>query len=77
MMNPVHARNEHHSLGLRQPAWKSSRTGRPLPFGGARAPGTNDKAGSFLNRIRWTSPRTLKECFAPHRHFQYPYLGGA
>ena len=35
------------------------------PFGGARASGTNDKAGSFLNLIRWTSPRTIKECFAP------------
>ena len=47
------------------------------PFGGARASGTNDKAGSFLNLIRWTSPRTIKECFAPHRDFQYPYMGEA
>ena len=44
------------------------------PFGGARASGTNDKAGSFLNLIRWTSPRTLKECFAPDRSFQYPFM---
>jgi 1-pyrroline-5-carboxylate dehydrogenase len=44
------------------------------PFGGARASGTNDKAGSFLNLIRWTSPRTIKECFAPHRDFPYPFM---
>jgi len=44
------------------------------PFGGARASGTNDKAGSFLNLIRWTSPRTIKECFAPHRDFAYPFM---
>jgi 1-pyrroline-5-carboxylate dehydrogenase len=44
------------------------------PFGGARASGTNDKAGSFLNLIRWTSPRTLKECFAPPRDFEYPFM---
>jgi 1-pyrroline-5-carboxylate dehydrogenase len=44
------------------------------PFGGARASGTNDKAGSFLNLIRWTSPRTLKESFAPDRDFTYPFM---
>ena len=44
------------------------------PFGGARASGTNDKAGSFLNLIRWTSPRTIKESFAPDRAFQYPFM---
>jgi 1-pyrroline-5-carboxylate dehydrogenase len=47
------------------------------PFGGARASGTNDKAGSFLNLIRWTSPRTIKECFAPPREFHYPFMGEA
>jgi len=47
------------------------------PFGGARASGTNDKAGSFLNLIRWTSPETIKECFAPHREFEYPFMGEA
>jgi len=47
------------------------------PFGGARASGTNDKAGSFLNLVRWTSPRTIKECFAPHRDFEYPFMGEA
>jgi 1-pyrroline-5-carboxylate dehydrogenase len=47
------------------------------PFGGARASGTNDKAGSFLNLIRWTSPRTIKECFAPHRDFEYPSMAEA
>lgn len=44
------------------------------PFGGARSSGTNDKAGSFINLIRWTSPRTIKECFAPHREFEYPFM---
>jgi 1-pyrroline-5-carboxylate dehydrogenase len=47
------------------------------PFGGARASGTNDKAGSFLNLLRWTSPRTIKECFAPHRDFPYPFMDEA
>jgi 1-pyrroline-5-carboxylate dehydrogenase len=47
------------------------------PFGGARASGTNDKAGSFLNLLRWTSPRTIKECFAPHRNFPYPFMDEA
>jgi 1-pyrroline-5-carboxylate dehydrogenase len=44
------------------------------PFGGARASGTNDKAGSMLNLIRWTSPRTTKENFAPPRTFTYPFM---
>jgi 1-pyrroline-5-carboxylate dehydrogenase len=45
------------------------------PFGGGRASGTNDKAGSFLNLIRWTSPRAVKETFDPPRDFAYPWLG--
>lgn len=45
------------------------------PFGGARASGTNDKAGSVLNLIRWTSPRAIKETFSPPTHFRYPFLG--
>jgi len=44
------------------------------PFGGARASGTNDKAGSVLNLIRWTSPRSIKETFVPPKHFSYPFL---
>jgi 1-pyrroline-5-carboxylate dehydrogenase len=44
------------------------------PFGGARASGTNDKAGSLLNLIRWTSPRAVKETFAPPRTFTYPFM---
>ncbi|MBI5596909.1 MAG: L-glutamate gamma-semialdehyde dehydrogenase [Elusimicrobia bacterium] len=44
------------------------------PFGGARASGTNDKAGSFLNLIRWTSARNVKETFAPPADFAYPFL---
>jgi len=45
------------------------------PFGGARASGTNDKAGSVLNLLRWTSPRTLKETFVPARDHRYPHMG--
>ncbi len=45
------------------------------PFGGARGSGTNDKAGSHLNLIRWVSPRTIKECFLPPESFKYPFLG--
>ncbi len=44
------------------------------PFGGSRASGTNDKAGSFLNLIRWTSQRTIKETFLPATHFAYPFM---
>jgi 1-pyrroline-5-carboxylate dehydrogenase len=44
------------------------------PFGGARASGTNDKAGSVLNLIRWVSARTVKENFAPPRTFTYPFM---
>ena len=44
------------------------------PFGGARASGTNDKAGSPLNLIRWVSARTIKETFNPPSHFSYPFL---
>ncbi|HZH81034.1 MAG TPA: L-glutamate gamma-semialdehyde dehydrogenase, partial [Gemmatimonadales bacterium] len=44
------------------------------PFGGARASGTNDKAGSLLNLIRWVSPRAVKENFIPPRSFTYPFM---
>ncbi len=44
------------------------------PFGGARASGSNDKAGGRLNLIRWTSPRTIKETFLPATDFRYPYM---
>jgi len=44
------------------------------PFGGARASGTNDKAGSMLNLIRWVSPRTIKETFVPPTEFKYPFM---
>jgi len=44
------------------------------PFGGARASGTNDKAGSMWNLIRWVSPRTLKDTFVPPRDYRYPFL---
>jgi len=45
------------------------------PFGGARASGTNDKAGSMWNLIRWVSPRAIKETFVPARDYRYPFLG--
>ncbi len=44
------------------------------PFGGARKSGTNDKAGSYLNLVRWISARSIKETFNPPRHFGYPFL---
>ncbi len=44
------------------------------PFGGARASGTNDKAGSYLNLLRWTSPRTIKETFDAPEAFPYPFM---
>ena len=45
------------------------------PFGGARGSGTNDKAGSMWNLIRWVSPRTIKETFVPPKDYRYPFLG--
>jgi 1-pyrroline-5-carboxylate dehydrogenase len=45
------------------------------PFGGARASGTNDKAGSALNLMRWVSPRTIKETFVTPEDYRYPFLG--
>jgi 1-pyrroline-5-carboxylate dehydrogenase len=44
------------------------------PFGGSRASGTNDKAGSLLNMIRWVSPRTIKETFTPPTDYRYPFM---
>jgi 1-pyrroline-5-carboxylate dehydrogenase len=44
------------------------------PFGGSRASGTNDKAGSMWNLIRWVSPRAIKETFIPPRDYRYPFL---
>ncbi len=45
------------------------------PFGGARASGTNDKAGSMWNLIRWASPRTIKETYLPPKDYRYPFMG--
>jgi 1-pyrroline-5-carboxylate dehydrogenase len=45
------------------------------PFGGARASGTNDKAGSILNLLRWVSPRSIKETLNPPKDYRYPYMG--
>jgi 1-pyrroline-5-carboxylate dehydrogenase len=44
------------------------------PFGGARGSGTNDKAGSVLNLLRWVSPRTIKETLVPAKDYKYPFL---
>jgi 1-pyrroline-5-carboxylate dehydrogenase len=45
------------------------------PFGGSRASGTNNKAGSILNLLRWVSPRSIKENLSPPRDYRYPYMG--
>jgi 1-pyrroline-5-carboxylate dehydrogenase len=45
------------------------------PFGGARGSGTNDKAGSLYNLVRWTSLRTVSETFHPPTNYRYPFLG--
>jgi 1-pyrroline-5-carboxylate dehydrogenase len=47
------------------------------PFGGSRASGTNDKAGSALNLLRWTSPRSIKENFVPPTDHEYPHMGAS
>ena len=47
---------------------------RQQPFGGSRASGTNDKAGSILNLMRWVSPRAIKETFVPPTDWRYPFL---
>jgi 1-pyrroline-5-carboxylate dehydrogenase len=44
------------------------------PFGGARGSGTNDKSGSYINLLRWTNPRTIKETLIPSTEFTYPYM---
>jgi 1-pyrroline-5-carboxylate dehydrogenase len=44
------------------------------PFGGSRASGTNDKAGSMWNLIRWVSPRTIKETFISPTDYRYPFM---
>ncbi len=46
------------------------------PFGGARSSGTNDKAGSHLNLLRWVSARTIKETFVPPKDYRYPFMSG-
>ena len=45
------------------------------PFGGGRGSGTNDKAGAYLNLLRWVSPRTIKETFVTPTDYRYPFLG--
>ncbi|MAZ97073.1 MAG: 1-pyrroline-5-carboxylate dehydrogenase [Flavobacteriales bacterium] len=45
------------------------------PFGGSRGSGTNDKAGSYMNLLRWVNARTIKECLVPPTDYHYPFLG--
>ena len=45
------------------------------PFGGGRASGTNDKAGSMQNLLRWVSPRLIKETMVPAKDYRYPHMG--
>jgi 1-pyrroline-5-carboxylate dehydrogenase len=47
------------------------------PFGGARASGTNDQAGSMLNLLRWVSPRSIKETLVPPKEWRYPFMAEA
>lgn len=70
------------TLGLRHAAGNFYINDKPTgavvgqqPFGGGRASGTNDKAGSIWNLIRWVSPRAIKETFAPPHDYRYPFLG--
>ncbi|MCK4904154.1 MAG: 1-pyrroline-5-carboxylate dehydrogenase, partial [Candidatus Marinimicrobia bacterium] len=44
------------------------------PFGGGRASGTNDKAGSMFNLLRWVSQRTIKETYVPPKDYKYPFM---
>jgi 1-pyrroline-5-carboxylate dehydrogenase len=71
------------SVGLRNAAGNFYINDKPTgavvgqqPFGGARASGTNDKAGSKLNLVRWVSPRAIKETFSPPLEYGYPFMGG-
>jgi 1-pyrroline-5-carboxylate dehydrogenase len=73
---------EHASAALRNAAGNFYVNDKPTgavvgqqPFGGARASGTNDKAGSMWNLMRWTSPRTMKETFVPATDYRYPFMG--
>jgi 1-pyrroline-5-carboxylate dehydrogenase len=70
--------------GLRQAAGNFYINDKPTgavvgqqPFGGGRASGTNDKAGSMWNLMRWLSPRTIKENFVPPKDWRYPFMGEA
>jgi len=73
---------EHMSAALRHTAGNFYINDKPTgavvgqqPFGGSRASGTNDKAGSPANLMRWTSQRTIKETFVPPKSYQYPHMG--
>jgi 1-pyrroline-5-carboxylate dehydrogenase len=73
---------EHASNALRNAAGNFYVNDKPTgavvgqqPFGGARASGTNDKAGSMWNLMRWVSPRTIKETFVPATDYRYPFMG--
>jgi 1-pyrroline-5-carboxylate dehydrogenase len=73
---------QHAMLALREAAGNFYINDKPTgavvgqqPFGGARASGTNDKAGSMLNLARWVSARSVKETFAPPHDYRYPFMG--
>lgn len=75
---------EHMTLRLRHSAGNFYINDKPTgavvgqqPFGGARASGTNDKAGSYLNLLRWVSARTIKETLVPPHDYRYPFLSEA
>jgi len=68
-------------LGLRHAAGNFYINDKPTgavvgqqPFGGGRASGTNDKAGSMMNLLRWVSARTIKETFVPPTEYRYPFM---
>ncbi len=80
-MPPIGGRCARRESALRQAAGNFYINDKPTgavvgqqPFGGARASGTNDKAGSKLNLLRWVSPRTIKETFVPATEYRYPSM---
>ena len=63
-----------HSRTTSQSAKSTGAVVGQQPFGGGRASGTNDKAGSMWNLMRWLSPRTIKETFVPPTDYRYPFM---
>jgi 1-pyrroline-5-carboxylate dehydrogenase len=63
------------SVPFKVVSWPTGAVVGQQPFGGARASGTNDKAGAALNLQRWTSDRSIKETMVPAQNYQYPFMG--